>query len=236
MNKSTPASCACRILKSLPPFLAVSVLAASLVVPAGANTVTYTYVGNPFTFTSNQLAGDYPQYSTSDLVTGTITFAAPLTESFGDQSADVVSYSFSDVAHTITSTMNPNQVTLDFGTDGAGDITQWYIDLRCFSCAGQPADWYDNSISLEWEQYPYSASGFIGGDVGDIGVFSPSHYNQGGNGTGGTWTEESSATPEPATWTSMLLAAGAVLAVRRRAHRRLSRPGGPWWKLALRGG
>jgi len=90
--------------------------------PTMANT-TYTYTGNDFEFILNGTA-----YTTSDFISGTLTFAAPLGDGFSFQNINTIllSYSFSDGVQTF-STGNSLPATTFVETDASGNITKWFL-------------------------------------------------------------------------------------------------------------
>jgi hypothetical protein len=93
--------------------------------PAAAQTTTYTYTGDPYTF----VAG--PPYTAGSQLTGTFTTAAPLPPflPLTDVRTSVVTASFNDSAVTRTFA-NSAVCTFKVATDGVGHITEWEIFLR----------------------------------------------------------------------------------------------------------
>lgn len=96
--------------------------------PAKAD-VIYTYTGNNFTdvFTAG--------YTTSDKITGTLTLSSALPSSLStltNESALVVSYSFTDGVNTFTKPCcdSGSQTIFSFETDGSGTITNWDVILE----------------------------------------------------------------------------------------------------------
>jgi hypothetical protein len=94
-----------------------------------AQTYLYTYTGNDFTSASGP-------YTTSDKVTGFISFSAPLGDNFeGNPSATLLSYHFSDGVGPQNLGGGPGVPALNsiiLGTDSSGAIVSWNIELLVF--------------------------------------------------------------------------------------------------------
>jgi hypothetical protein len=96
-----------------------------------AQTYIYTYTGNDFTSASGT-------YTTSDKVTGSITFSAPLGDNYeGNPSATMLNFNFSDGVGPQnigggTHAVFPNVADFTFGTDSSGAIVSWNCDLLAF--------------------------------------------------------------------------------------------------------
>ena len=97
---------------------------------APALTYIYTYTGNDFTTASGP-------YATSDKVTGSITFSAPLGADYeGNPSATLVNFNFSDGVgpQNIGGVPGTHLLLLDsiFGTDLSGAIVSWNFQVLDF--------------------------------------------------------------------------------------------------------
>jgi hypothetical protein len=114
--------------------LVVSLVLAALALPAAAlaDTVTYTYTGNPFT--NFATSGSAIQvFTPADILTIQFTVAAPLINNLPSAQFSPISFSLSDGVQTITDTTpdlatrtpNPFQIA----TDSTGTILHWYISL-----------------------------------------------------------------------------------------------------------
>jgi hypothetical protein len=156
---------------------------------ARADTVyVYTYTGQDFTSAS-------APYTTSDSVTGELTFSSPLGADLDFQQEIPVSYSFSDGVDTLTQA-NSNLSFAELSTDSSGNISRYAYGM---STPGGPF------ISISSAQ---------GDDIGD------SLVDEANTPTSGAFTgptTQVSATPEPSSFvllgTGML---GVVGMVRKR--------------------
>ena len=85
--------------------------------------ITYTYTGNPFTFT-------LPPYTTSDFVSGMVTLEGPLAANMSLTTVTPTAFSISDGVQTITN-LNPTLTFTDFAfaTGPTGEITEWSVFL-----------------------------------------------------------------------------------------------------------
>jgi hypothetical protein len=90
---------------------------------AWADTFTYTYTGNDFTTVTGA-------YTMSDSVMGTIVLSAPLPSNLAltDESALLVSYSFSDGVQTLTN-LDSFPFEFLFETSASGAITSWAVGI-----------------------------------------------------------------------------------------------------------
>src|SRR3954464_5215026 len=69
-------------------------------------------------------------FTTSDKITGTITFATPLAANLHMASETPVAFSFTAGVETMTSAIyNPNFGRLLFSTDAAGNVTGWDVQV-----------------------------------------------------------------------------------------------------------
>jgi len=100
-------------------------LAATLALGAGcANAfgdTTYFYTGTNFTIVT-------PPYTTSDLVTGSITLPTPLASDLFFAAIMPPAFSFSDGVQTL-SDANTNHNTFIVSTNAVGDITNWFMSV-----------------------------------------------------------------------------------------------------------
>jgi hypothetical protein len=97
---------------------------------AQADVVTYDYVGLDFT-------NAHAPFTTTENLTGTITFAAPLAANLKNAPEVPVAFSFTAGPETITSLQyNPNFGHLNFTTDAAGNLSGWDIQVA-FGGGGQ---------------------------------------------------------------------------------------------------
>jgi len=114
-------------MKTLPKILfALTAVAALLVVyPASVQAVptTYQYTGNPFTVVT-------APYTTSDFVTGMLTFAAPLPANMPLTNVKPISFRFSDGVQTITQSTTLLVMNLQVATGPAGQITDWLLYVQ----------------------------------------------------------------------------------------------------------
>jgi hypothetical protein len=116
--------------------LALAVVLHLGVLAGSAQTYIYTYTGNDFTSASGP-------YTTSDKVTGSITFSAPLGDNYeGNPSATILSFIFSDGVGPQNIGGGPGglvggrgQVTI-FGTDSSGAIVSWNFEVLAFLSGG----------------------------------------------------------------------------------------------------
>jgi hypothetical protein len=119
---------------SMAVFVQLGMLAGS------AQSYIYTYTGNDFTSVANALNGppygSLP-YTTSDKITGSITFSAPLGDNYeGSPSATVLSFNFSDGVGPQniggSSFTFPYVMDSTFGTDSSGNIVSWNFQVTAF--------------------------------------------------------------------------------------------------------
>jgi hypothetical protein len=161
--------------------------------------VTYNYTGQDF------LGGTGP-FTTSDSVTGTISFAAPLApnmtvnNNFNQSNVTPLSFSFQGGPETLTSAaFTPADTDFQFATDAAGNITAWQIDIG-LSGGGQ--------IEINFEP---------NNNVGDEAITDDGSH--GVNHLPGSFAI-AAAVPEPSSWAMMLLGfvgIGAVTYRRRKS-------------------
>lgn len=87
-----------------------------------AATITYTYTGNSFTDVSGP-------YTTSDTVTGFVTFNSPLGANMPLTAETPTAFSFSDGVQTITSA-NATSTDFIFTTGHSGEIVGWLVEVE----------------------------------------------------------------------------------------------------------
>ncbi|HEY1471916.1 MAG TPA: hypothetical protein VGF61_22950 [Candidatus Acidoferrum sp.] len=151
-------------------------LAVGLLTAASVQAVptTYSYTGRPFTSVSGP-------YTTSDFVSGTVTFASPLGDNFPFGSVSPTAFSFSDGTQTITNA-GASVLASSFGTGPAGQITRWTFVIQTQFGGG-----------ITTSNPPLGVSGDQGRNLFGGG-------NASNNGTPGSWTSPSSTpTTNPAT-------------------------------------
>jgi hypothetical protein len=100
----------------------------------------YTYTGNDFTSVfnaANELQYGILPYTTSDQITGSITFSAPLGDNYeGNPSATLLNFIFTDGVGPQniggTQAVFPYVGAFTFGTDSSGDIVSWNFQTIVF--------------------------------------------------------------------------------------------------------
>jgi hypothetical protein len=169
------------------------VFALSFVAPnAHADTFTYTYTGTNF-------ATVVSPYTTSDGVDGTVVLSAalPSNASFADESALLVSYSFTDGVQTLT---NLNSTVLAFNfTTSAGAIVQWSVG---FVDGTQEIATFVPGNNINGEFGGSTTPGAPHGSTFDVGSWSGPVV--------------ATATPEPGSLALTLAGVGLVFAMRKR--------------------
>jgi hypothetical protein len=118
------------------------------VLAGSAQTYIYTYTGNDFTSVFNAAGEGFyggGPYTTSDKITGSISFSAPLGDNYeGIPSATMLSYNFTDDVgpqNAAGSTLGgglgfPYVMASTFGTDSSGNIVSWNFAVTGFSPSG----------------------------------------------------------------------------------------------------
>jgi len=175
--------------------LAAAILFAQTAVftASSANAVViYSYTGNNFTSVFA------PGYTTSDKITGTLTLSSALPDSLTsltDEAGLVTSYSFSDGVNSFVKPCcdTGNQTAFEFATDASGNITNWIVTL-------ETNDNHTGDLTTEGGATAFDQS-LTGGVLGGSN-----------NGAPGVWSAASvtSAVPEPAPWSLLLVGFGAL--------------------------
>jgi len=156
--------------------------------------VTYNYTGSDFNTVS-------APYTTSDLVTGTITFATPLADNLSFQTVTPLSLTLSDGQQIFNLSDAGFSGLAELATDGSGNITQWFVLLQGPLLTLPDSSNTRNTIETVSEP----------GEIFDSGHFYDSslgaEYIANGdvaNGAG-AWTLETAAAPEPRMVVFMLI-------------------------------
>jgi len=174
-----------------------------------AQTYIYTYTGNDFTSASGT-------YSTSDKVTGFMSFSAPLGANYeGTPPATLLSFHFSDGVGPQNLGGGPGVPALDsinLGTDSSGAIVSWNIELLVFL---PPSSAETKQIQTENDSGNVVDMGNLDEESGFVGLGSVS-------ANPGVWVE--TATPEPSTgllfvsFAALLFASGRFKPLPPRPH------------------
>jgi hypothetical protein len=164
---------------------------------ARADAVTFNYVGADF-------LGAHDPFTTSENVTGSITFAAPLAanltlnSSFNISNVTPVAFSFTAGPETLTSaSFSPNFTTFQFSTDAAGNITAWDIVIGLGGGGQFILDNFTTGLGDVGDQVSVGAN-FVGdANYNPQEAFALNHV-------AGQFTI-AAAVPEPSTWAMMIL-------------------------------
>ena len=122
--------------------LSIAVVLQLWVLAASAQSYIYTYTGNDFTSVSNAPPMGFLNgpYTTSDKVTGSITFSAPLGANYeGTPSATLLNFNFSDGVGPQNIAGGPGMPAHDsiiLGTDSSGAIVSWNFEFLVFLSGG----------------------------------------------------------------------------------------------------
>ena len=167
--------------------------------PAPAQTYIYTYTGNDFT----SVSGAY--YTTSDRITGSIAFSAPLGPNYsGNPLATMLYFNFTDGVGPQNVVGPPLEFPLvyysTFATDSSGNIVSWNFQVNNFPPFVPPESktiWTENDSGNVFD------SGSLDQPLGNIGKGSvPSDP--------GVWVE--TIVPEPSVGLLVVSFAALVLA------------------------
>lgn len=178
------------------------------ILTGAAQTYTYTYTGNDFTSVSNapnELSYGIVPYTTSDRISGSITFSAPLGANYsGNPSATILSYTFTDgVGPANVVGPGPHLLGVStFATDSSGDIVSWDFSAIDFLSGGTVT----KGIQTENEPGNVFDSGNIDQESGIVGEGSVT-------GDPGVWVV--TIVPEPSASLLFFSFGALVLAFKR---------------------
>ena len=167
---------------------------------AFAQTYVYTYTGNDFTSAS-------APYTTSDKITGSIAFSAPLGDNYaGSPSATMLSYNFTDGVgpqnYAGSQAGSPYVTDFIFATDSSGAIVSWNFGAIVF-LMGPPSQ---KGLQTVYQPGNVDDSAYWDYPAGILGMASvPSDP--------GVWVE--TIVPEPSVGLLFVSFAAVVLASRR---------------------
>jgi hypothetical protein len=178
---------------------------------AQAQTYIYTYTGNDFTSVfnaANELLYGFVPYTTSDRITGSIAFSAPLGANYeGNPSATMLSYNFTDGVgpqNVVGPPLGfPYVMNSTFGTDSSGNIVSWNFSVVAFLPPSLPES---KGIQTENDSGNVVDSGNIDQPSGIVGQGSVS-------ANPGVWVE--TVVPEPSVGSFFVSFAALVLAYGR---------------------
>jgi hypothetical protein len=181
--------------KTLTKIIQFTCVAAAMLTGATvhAASITYTYTGNSFTDVTGP-------YSTSDMVTGFVTFSSPLAANLPLTAETPTAFSFSDGVQTITSA-NATSTDFIFATGKHGEIVEWLIEVET-----------SGGVDL-------IESGDEGpGTSEDIGLMDVGRGFNSGNP--GVWTGGGASVPDSGATSLLLLASVTTLVVARQRFAR----------------
>jgi hypothetical protein len=173
-----------------------------------AQTYIYTYTGNDFTSvfnSANELFYGIVPYTTSDKITGSITFSAPLGDNYsGNPSATILYYNFTDGVgpQNLVGSSGSFPYVMDstFGTDSSGDIVSWNFEVVAY-IPSTPAE--SKGIQTENDSGNVVDWGSLDQPSGNVGEGSVS-------ANPGVWVE--TIVPEPSVGSLLVSFAALVLA------------------------
>ena len=189
--------------------LSIAVVLQLGVLAGSAQTYIYTYTGNDFTFVFNAanegLYGFVP-YTTSDRITGSIAFSAPLGDNYsGNPSANILSLNFTDGVgpqNVVGPGLGSFVLDSTFATDSSGNIVSWNLGVVDFLSGGTET----KGIQTENDSGNVVDSGNIDQASGIVGEGSVS-------ASPGLWVE--TIVPEPSVGLLFVSFAALVLAFGR---------------------
>lgn len=170
--------------------------------PALADTFTYSYLGNDFTFFQTGYSCP-PECRLS----GSFTVNTPLGDNLSDAWVDPTSFKLTDGVTTWTDeNALPVNTVFMFSTDAGGNITAWNVGA---------------TIDYAWWWWSDNLVGFY---PTDSTMYCPptGNCNEAADENPGTWKVTSTPTPEPSTLLLLatnLLGCGWAANVRRRGRR-----------------
>ncbi len=177
--------------------------------PAPAQTYVYTYTGNDFTSVfnaANELLFGIVPYTTSDEITGSIAFSAPLGDNYsGNPSANILSLHFTDGVGPQNlvgySGSFPRTMDSTFATDSSGNIVFWNLGVVDFLFGGTET----KGIQTENDSGGVVDSGNLDQEPGIVGEGSV-------RADPGVWVETIVPAPEPSAGLLFVSFAALVLA------------------------
>jgi hypothetical protein len=175
-----------------------------------AQTYIYTYTGSDFTSVfnaANELTYGIVPYTTSDKITGSITFSAPLGDNYeGNPSATLLSFNFRDGVGPQNIAGNqavfPYVGAFTFGTDSSGAIVSWNFQVTAF-LPSTPAE--TKGIQTENDSGGVMDSGNLDQESGIVGEGSVS-------ADPGVWLE--TIVPEPSVGRLFVSFAALIIGIR----------------------
>jgi len=185
-------------------------LAATVLTANGlfADVATYEYTGSDFNVVNGA-------YNTSEDVTATITFAAPLADNLSFETVTPLSLTMMDGEQTFHLGDPGFTATTEFATDGSGNITTWLVGLE------GPEIFFGNRNTAD-NIFTENNPGVNVVDQGQFfDVLAPGEVSYGiAFPTPGTWTLESTAAPEPRMVVVVLIGMLACVGAGRWRNRR----------------